>query len=315
MRNFAEEFHAAGHEVTIATLWPGPEQLDSAPIPIIRSPNLWQLWKEARKSELCLMAGLSLKGLFPLLLAGRPVVVTHQGWYYENPRLRDRIKDIASRWTCNICASHSIADHIGRFSAVVGNPYDSNTFIIDSAVEKKWDIAFVGRLVSDKGADVLLNALEHIRRVTNMRPKVAIIGDGVERDKLEKQAADLKLSDQVDFLGYHVGFGLAKMLNASTVLAVPSRWEEPFGIVALEGAACGCIVVATDGGGLPEAVGPSGYLANRNDAEDFACKLMIALSSDGAPPREAIEEHLERHKAPFVADQYLKIFSEIVHSA
>jgi glycogen(starch) synthase len=85
-----------------------------------------------------------------------------------------------------------------------------------------------------------------------------VIGEGPCRNDLEERVRKLGLADQVEFLGAIVGEPLVNILNRHKILVVPSSWNEPFGIVALEGIACGCMVIGSSGGGLPEAIGPCG---------------------------------------------------------
>src|SRR5689334_13350053 len=77
---------------------------------------------------------------------------------------------------------------------------------------------------------------------------------------------------QVELTGIKSGSDLARYLARHRVMAVPSRCEEGFGIVALEGIACGCVVVGTNLGGLPEAIGPVGIVVPNGDsgARSFA---------------------------------------------
>ena len=94
-------------------------------------------------------------------------------------------------------------------------------------------IGFAGRLVPKKGVDVLLHAMVLLRkRVPEVRLIVA--GDGPERIGLERLAAELGIRDAVDFLGHLAQDQAEHALGAAWVQAVPSRWEEPFGLVAAE---------------------------------------------------------------------------------
>ena len=52
---------------------------------------------------------------------------------------------------------------------------------------------------------------------------------------------------------------MVEELNRHEIMVVPSRWNELFGVVALEGMACGCAMLVSDGGGLPDAVGYAGH--------------------------------------------------------
>ncbi len=96
-----------------------------------------------------------------------------------------------------------------------------------------------------------------------------------------------------------------------------SRFDEPFGIVALEGIACGCVVVGSEGGGLPEAIGPCGRTFKNGDAQDLArvlAELLRHPEDDDTYLRHA-EKHLVSHRTDHVAAAHLRIFTEVVGRA
>ena len=111
------------------------------------------------------------------------------------------------------------------------------------------------------------------------------------------------------FTGVKRGSDLARFVARHRVMAVPSRWAEPFGIVALEGIACGCVVVGTSLGGLPEAIGPCGVTVPNADTSAMARALRLLLEDDslragyrsGAAP-----VHLARHSRSTVARELSK---------
>jgi glycosyltransferase involved in cell wall biosynthesis len=104
---------------------------------------------------------------------------------------------------------------------------------------------------------------------------------------------------------------LAEILNAHKVLVVPSLWNEPFGVVALEGMACGCMVVGSAGGGLKDAIGPGGFTFPNGDIETLADCLIKALydAETIAGCRSAVPAHLALHQPGPVAGRYLEVFS------
>ena len=141
------------------------------------------------------------------------------------------------------------------------------------------DIVFVGRLVSDKGVTDLIDALGQLGQA-GFRPRLSIVGDGPERPAILTRVGELGLGPQVTFTGIKLGSDLARFVARHRVLAVPSRWAEPFGIVALEGIACGCVVVGTSLGGLPEAIGPCGVTVPNADTSAMARALRSLLEDD-----------------------------------
>ena len=138
--------------------------------------------------------------------------------------------------------STSAADVLWARSTLQGNAYNHRVFRPDVSVPKDRDLVFLGRLVSDKGADVLIQALGKLAG-KGLRPRLTIAGSGPERESLAALAERLGVAPQVEFAGVVQGEGLAALLRRHAVMVVPSRWPEPFGIVALEGMACGCVPV------------------------------------------------------------------------
>jgi glycosyltransferase involved in cell wall biosynthesis len=79
--------------------------------------------------------------------------------------------------------------------------------------------------------------------------------------------------------------------------------------VALEGAACGCIVIGSDQGGLPDAIGPCGFTFPNGNATALA-ECIAKVLHDEYPPKNdtARKFHLERHQPRVVIDRYLSLF-------
>ncbi len=168
-------------------------------------------------------------------------------------------------------------------------------------------VAFAGRLVSKKGVDVLLRAMARVRRHLP-ESRLLIAGDGPERPRLEALARELAIGDVVDFLGHVDRAALEPALAPAWVQAVPSRWEEPFGLVVAEAMMRGTAVVASRGGGVTEQIveGETGYLVPAGDSEALAYTLEGVLRDRshaealGAAGRRVAladlteERHLER---------------------
>ena len=75
------------------------------------------------------------------------------------------------------------------------------------------------------------------------------------------------MTDRIKFLGFLRHEELARMLNRHRIMVIPSLDKEGFGIVALEGLACGCKVIASDAGGLTEAVDRFGKIFATGEKE------------------------------------------------
>lgn len=112
---------------------------------------------------------------------------------------------------------------------------------------------FAGRLVREKGVDTLLQAFA---RVHARLPQASldIVGDGAERAALEDLRSALGLDDVVRFHGAQSRAQTEAIARVAWVQVVPSRWAEPFGLVATEAMMRGTAVVASHSGGLADIV-------------------------------------------------------------
>jgi glycogen(starch) synthase len=298
----AHEFVSQGHEVRVITQTPGNGEF---PFAVIRQPGALELLRQVRWSDVFLQNNISLRTLWPLLFVRRPLFIAHQTWI-TNPDgttgWQHRLKRFVLRYATSFAISAAIADALPCPSVRVGNPYDNEVFT-DAAGSRPNELIFVGRLVSDKGAALLLDALKLLKT----RPRLTIVGDGPERAALEKQAQGLQGQAQIEFAGSRKGEQLAGLLRQHQVLVVPSLWQEPFGIVALEGIACGCVVLGSAGGGLAEAIGPCGVTFPNGDAPALAAAISRLLDdpAERGRLREKAPAHLARFTPRRVAAVYL----------
>ena len=312
----ADQLSRLGQDVVVATTTPGDGR-DDAPYRIVRNPSRLALLRLVRWSQVLLQQNISLRGLWPLLLVRRPWVVSHHSWYCRSDghiAWQDRLKRrLLHRAAASIAVSHAIANDLDASSVVIANPYRDEIFHDLPGIERLGELIFLGRLVSDKGVDVLLDALALLAG-RGLHPRLTIVGDGPEQPALAAQAARLGLDGRIEFLGTRTDEELADLLHRHRILAVPSRYNEPFGIVALEGIACGCLPVVSSGGGLPEAVGPCGLTFPNGDAAALAA-VLEPLLLDPEASRELLRhapEHLARHTAETVSRAYLDVLKRAV---
>ena len=313
MLMLAEEFTTAGHQVTVVTETPNPES-DTFPFEVLRSPTLGQVLRAQRESDVVILGNISLWWVLELCLVPRPWIATHHGWYFDTGkpvRLLERLKvALAAFADANVSVSEAVNRFLGNPGVVIPNPYDKDTFHLMPEVPRDRDLVFLGRLVSDKGADILLDALALLAR-KGLRPGLTVIGSGPDLEALQSQASRLGLDQQVTFTGPKRGHELARLLNAHRIMVIPSRWNEPFGVVALEGIACGCVIVASNGGGLPEAVGPCGVTFPNNDPDALAARLeeMLADNAVCQEFRSQGSAHLSLHDKRRISNLYLEVLN------
>jgi D-inositol-3-phosphate glycosyltransferase len=152
-------------------------------------------------------------------------------------------------------------------------------------------LLFVGRIQPLKGPDVLIrSAATLVRRDPSLRGRlvVGILGgaSGIAVRTpmaLDRLADQLGIADLVRFVPPTDRDTLATWMRAADVVAVPSH-NESFGLVAVEAQACGAVVVATDVGGLPTAVGDAGVLVDGHDPQVWAGVIQAVLKD---PDRRA----------------------------
>ena len=311
----ASEFVAQGHEVKVVT-HATYDGLDQFPFEVWRGPSPQKLLNLLRWCDVYFHNNISLKTIWPLLFVRRPWVVANHTWIArsdESLGWQDRLKRFLLRYATCISVSQAVADHVAVPSTIIGNPYRNDLVRPLEDVPRNKDIVFLGRLVSDKGADLLIDVLQRLKE-KGVVAQLTIIGEGIEYSNLQQQAEALGVKDQVSLAGHKSGNELVHLLNEHRILVVPSRWKEPFGIVALEGLACGCVVVGSEGGGLKDAIGNCGVTFPNGDAAALAEIISDLLSN----PQKLVEyraqtqQHLEDHQSPTVAAAYLNVFQGVI---
>jgi glycosyltransferase involved in cell wall biosynthesis len=309
----AQEWNKAGEEVIVATdVSNASEVPQTFPYPVCYRPGPLKWVTLLRWCDVYLQFNVSLKAMWPLLLMRRPLVISHHGYYWltrDGKRdWRERLKINISSRSANIFVSSAIAREVKVQGEIIPNPYDEILFRPAEVTSRDTELAFVGRLVSDKGADCLLRALGTLKR-KGKTPRLSIIGDGPERRRLEKMCSELNLYGQVRFLGARSQPEVSALLRRHRIVVVPSLWAEPFGMVAIEGLASGCLIIGSEQGGLPEAIGPCGLTFPNGDVNALAEKIEMALADRNIASKllDGVEPHLAKHRPAFVAGRYLEV--------
>ena len=315
----AQEFTRAGHQVRIVT-WTEDTVDNRFPFAVVRKPGKGELFREHNWADVVFENNPCLRLTWPNVILGKPSVIALNTWVSRvdgKIGWQDRLKTLWFRRAKNIIAvSDALRRKNWEKAIVISNPYRAELFRIDRSAVRNTELVFLGRLVSDKGADLAIEALHQLRREKAPAAdyRLTIIGDGPEAPVLKALVAKYGLEQQVSFTGALRGKELVDRLNQHKLILVPSRWEEPFGNVALEGMACGCIPVVSDGGGLPDAVGNAGLVFRRGDAADLVRCIRGIFESPALEDklRRAAEDHLREHQPKKVAGRYLKVIREAV---
>jgi len=175
-------------------------------------------------------------------------------------------------------------------------------------------IGYAGGLLPEKGVDLLLRAAACLSGAW----RIEIIGEGCERQALERLASELGLGSRVRFVGRVSSSGMADALRGLDVLVLPSRtrpnWKEQFGRVLIEAMACGVVVVGSDCGEIPHVIGDAGLVFREEDVEGLAACLRRLQAQGGersalaaAGRRRVLERYTMRRIAEQTVEAYRRI--------
>jgi glycosyltransferase involved in cell wall biosynthesis len=183
---------------------------------------------------------------------------------------------------------------------------------------KRHEVVFgyAGRLVSEKGVDVLLRACASL---SGGLWRLDILGEGPERARLDALARELGISDRVRFLGQVPSTRAADYYRNMDVLVLPSltrpNWVEQFGRVLIEAMACGVAVVGSSSGEIPWVIGDAGAVFKEGDTAELTATL-AGLLTDEERRHELAQRGRERVLARFtqahVAEATAAVYREML---
>ncbi len=185
-----------------------------------------------------------------------------------------------------IAVSNVTADRLSEIGPsrekieVVPNGIDVTQIETTEPADNGFDILYAGRLIEDKNVDILLEAFDH---VASLHPDatLGVIGDGPERQRLERQAQGLEHADRVTMLGFLDEYeDVLAHMRAADIFASPST-REGFGITIAEAMAADCAVVAADHpeSAASEVIDDAGFLASPT-VDDVTASLRRAVAGE-----------------------------------
>lgn len=235
------------------------------------------------RTPLVLQNGPELAVFLRRRFPGRPIVHHFQNMNGCSRRFRrtfGRSVNVASA-VSDACAAWN-AEYFGTPVTTLYSGVDADRFRpAASPPAGKPVIGFVGLTDRHKGIDLLLQAALRLSQRTTAF-EVQILGGnryGGQVDDPYQRLLDRLVGDlegrgvRVRRPGFVPRAELPDQLRRSHIHVVPSRWDEPFGLVTLEGMACGLATVAAAVGGIPEIVGSAGILFERESVDGLADAL------------------------------------------
>jgi glycogen synthase len=317
----AEELAKQGYTIKVITQTPAAQNHQKDfPFEVIRHPSTLQTLNLVRWCDLFLMNDSdSLRAAWPLLAMPKRSIVVHHSKKIPTERLfpwQEPLKHRVSQQSENIVVSQALGKQLAVPYTVVSNPYNNDLFFEMPEVKRNQELVFLGRLDDQKGLDLLLKALKLLKEQA-ITPCLTVIGTGIAETNFRQLAQDLGIASQVDFVGEKTGLELVRLLNAHQIMVVPSRLFEAFGLVVLEGIACGCVVLGSAQGGLPEAIGPCGETFINENVQDLARQLSDLWRH---PERLSVyranaKEYLRHFRRDRIAASYIEVIERVLNSA
>jgi glycogen synthase len=259
----------------------------------------------------------------------------HQGWVKKHPQSRIHAAErrMARAADHVITCSDYMAGHVAQIFGVAEQRITAIPNGIDAAdlvAAPEADLArlrarfaepderlvlLVGRLVYEKGFHLALDALAPIVRRQG-RVRFVVAGTGTAESELKAQAKRLRLTRHGSFIGWAGDDLLHSLYRVADLCIVPSIYE-PFGLVALEAMASGCLCVVADTGGLREVVPAGGSVGLRfpcNDADALREILMRVLIDDDARAQLIAEarEHVLQFDWTEVAQRTIAVYDALL---
>jgi glycosyltransferase involved in cell wall biosynthesis len=174
-------------------------------------------------------------------------------------------------------------------------------------------LGVVSRLEKIKGMDLVIPAFAQVKR-SHSDVKLIVVGDGSLRDDMMQQAKDVNVHEDIVWAGRQKQDRLQSWYEQIDILLMPSR-SEGFGLTAIEAMACGCVVVASDTGGLPEIVQNKivGLLHQTVSIEDIAAKTTSLIEDKWQMQKFSMQAKIQvtqygmSHFQSLISNLYLKI--------
>lgn len=251
-------------------------------------------WDRSRPAGL-----LWCNGLVPsFATAGRRDRVVH---LHQHPVGMHRMLALAARWRARrvLVPSHDMLSSAPS-ATVLWNWTEA--FAATRRARMASDpvsVGFLGRLMPDKGIEVLAEAMSLLDASEPGRYRVVLGGEPLFVSDADAARVEAVL-EPIDHLAERPGWvDRVEFFDTVDLMVVPSIWSEPFGLVAAEAMAARMPLIVSDAGALPEVVGAEGEVVPAGDATALADRI-AAVSADGA--RNATDALYARWQREFSPD-------------
>ena len=303
-RTLADGLARRGIDFKLLTSTPAGADAAEFGYEVIRAPNAQAVRKLVDWADVVLFNGASLALQPTVLLSRKPFIWVHVGyqvlcidglgWVDGDPAPKTPWASVAFHARRSgparaavgglkllirrLVARHLVDRHVAITQWMdkaqplprqvqIYNPFPLDRFRgAAPAGEAPYDFVYLGRMVSEKGVDTLIQAFAHVVRESPANPRPLLIGDGDRMPQMQQLARSLGIEGNMHFAGRQSGQALVDWVGQGAVGVVPSAWEEPMGGVAIELMAAGRGLIVSQRGGLAECAGDAGLLFPNGDA-------------------------------------------------
>jgi len=227
----------------------------------------------------------AITGYFLSVLTGKSFICTEQSIKLRNTASRYIAAVVYRKAAVCIGSSRAVAEEFKKVGvkniSIIPNGVDFAKFLnvrgSTPHIRDEFVILSVGRLEKVKGHKYLIEAFVDVKREIP-GARLVLVGDGSERGNLEKQADELGMGEDIEFVGERAHDELPDWYNRADIFVMPSL-SEGFGIAIIEAMASGLPVVATRVGGILDIIedGVTGFLVEPKNSiaiRDSAVKIL-----------------------------------------
>lgn len=210
--------------------------------------------------------------------------------------------------TVSSALKNNIFQQIGCDSIVIPNMVGKEFHYLPSNLKKKESIQLIttGRLIPEKHFDMLIQSIANI---STPKLQLYIIGNGSEKQKLQKLVEKLQVKDQIQLLGHKSKQEIVTLLQQSDIFVLPSQ-SETFGVAYIEALACGLPIIATDCGGPRDIVTQkNGLLIPVNDQQALEQAIVQMSHNFNLYDKQSIAQDCQKR---FAADNIAKHIAQIL---
>ena len=232
-------------------------------------------------------------------------------WYKFRKRMREDLKAVdifvsPSRTLAEYCC------HNGIKTYCLNNPFDFSMINTNAALQRKGRIRkflYYGLVAEHKGVRELIDAFREFSKDKDVTLDIA----GQLYGPLEDSFGELIAGcDKITYHGKLPYPETIKLLSGTDCVAVPSLWMENYPNTVLEGLASGCIVIASDRGGMKEMIRDDRMIFDVLDRQDIISKLRFVYDMSESERQEIIRRNIGYVTENNSLEMYYRRFMKLV---